>query len=93
MSADATTFELYVAGRSVRSSTARVNLERICAEAYRDGYEVKLIDVFADPELAERASILATPTVIRQVPNRELRVVGDLSDAAAAVAALEIERG
>jgi circadian clock protein KaiB len=49
-----------------------------------DGSDVRVqvIDVSADPDAAERARVLATPTLISVRDGRETRLVGDLSDRA-----------
>lgn len=40
----------------------------------------EIIDVLAEPELAEQAGILATPTLSYEHAGRPRRIVGDLSD-------------
>jgi circadian clock protein KaiB len=47
--------------------------------------------VIAKPELAERAGILATPTLSFEHAERPRRVVGDLSDAKRVLEFLGIE--
>ncbi len=39
-----------------------------------------MIDVLANPQLAEDDKILATPTLIKALPPPLRRVIGDLSD-------------
>jgi circadian clock protein KaiB len=51
-----------------------------------------IFDVLEQPEQAEAASILATPAVVRRHPLPELRLVGDLSDEQAVLAALHLIR-
>jgi circadian clock protein KaiB len=41
---------------------------------------VQVIDVLEHPEEAEQERILATPTLIKQLPPPLRRVIGDLSD-------------
>ena len=43
-------------------------------------WKIEIIDVLARPELAERAGILATPTLSYEHETRPRRIVGDLSD-------------
>lgn len=43
-------------------------------------YEIDIIDAAEHPDLAEEQRILATPTVIRNAPLPQRRVIGDLSD-------------
>ena len=55
------------------------------------GWEVEVIDVLAQPERAEQAGILATPTLSYEHPGRPRRIVGDLSDAKKVLDFLGIE--
>jgi circadian clock protein KaiB len=56
------------------------NLRKICDEELEGRYELQIIDVLAQPQLAENEKILATPTLIKQLPLPLRRVIGDLSD-------------
>ena len=49
---------------------------------------MRVIDVAADPEAAERRGVLATPTLLSVRGGREVRLVGDLTDRAAVRRAL-----
>lgn len=83
--------QLYVTGQTQRSLRAAVNLRRICDEYLGRNYELTLIDVTTQPEMAEAGNILATPVTLRLAPPPSARVVGDLSDAARVLTALGIE--
>jgi circadian clock protein KaiB len=72
--------KLYVTGQSPRTEQAIANLRRICEEDLHGRYELQIIDVLEDPQLAEDAKILATPTLIKRLPPPLRRVIGDLSD-------------
>jgi len=72
-------FELYVAGDGIRSRVALDTLTRMCDERLAGRYEITVIDVLAQPELAERAKILATPTLLRRQPEPDVRIIGDLT--------------
>jgi len=85
--------ELYVDGDSVRSRAALHLLERLCEARMPGRYDLTVIDVEADPAAAERADVVATPTMIRREPPPEVRLVGDVSDEAAILAALDLDRG
>jgi len=43
-------------------------------------WKIEIIDVLTSPELAEKAGILATPTLSYEHAIRPRRIVGDLSD-------------
>ena len=82
---------LYVAGGDSRAQSAIQNLQRICNEELGGQYELQVIDVLERPEEAEEAKILATPTLIKQLPPPLRRVIGDLSDKDKLLLGLEIK--
>jgi circadian clock protein KaiB len=71
---------LYISGGSPRAELAVANLRQICDHELRGQYELEVVDVLEEPERAEEAKILATPTLIKQLPPPLRRVIGDLSD-------------
>ena len=62
------------------SQAAESNLRRLCTIYLRGGYELELIDVVEQPEIAETERIVATPLAVRLSPPPRLQVTGDLSD-------------
>ena len=72
--------KLYVTGQTARARAAIENLERLCREDLAGEYELQVIDVLENPQLAEDDRVLATPTLIKQLPPPLRRVIGDLSD-------------
>lgn len=72
--------KLFVTGQTSRTRRAIDNLARICEERLRGQYEITVIDVLEDPQLAEDERIIATPTLIKMVPPPHRRIIGDLSD-------------
>ena len=59
---------------------AFANLKRICEEQLADQYDLKVIDVLKEPHLAEKDKIIATPTLVKELPPPLRKVIGDLSD-------------
>jgi circadian clock protein KaiB len=82
---------LYIAGSAASSRRAEQNLNRLQTFIKADGWKVEVIDVLAAPELAEQASILATPTLCYHHSGRPRRIVGDLSDTKRVLEFLGIE--
>ena len=72
--------KLYVTGQTPRSLQAIANLRRICDVELGGTYEMAVIDVLERPQLAEDEKILATPTVVKELPHPIRRIIGDLSD-------------
>ena len=81
---------LYVTGTSPRTRTAVENLNRICAQELDGRYELEIVDVLENPQRAEDERILATPTLIKQLPPPLRRVIGDLSDKEKVLLGLEV---
>ncbi len=71
---------LYVAGQTPKSIAAFTNLKHLC-ETYLPGrYDIEVIDLLRNPQLAKGDQILAIPTLVRKVPEPVKRIIGDLSN-------------
>ena len=81
---------LYIAGSTPRSTSAILNLMKICKEYLEGRYQLQVIDVFQHPEVACQEQIIATPTLVRSVPEPRRVLVGDLSDTPRVLAGLGI---
>ena len=73
-------FMLFVSGMSVKSGHAIENLRRICDTYLQDNYEVEIVDIGRDKELALLHQIVAIPTLIKIHPAPRKIILGDLSD-------------
>lgn len=82
--------KLYVTGNTPRTERAIANLRRICDEDLGGQYEMVVVDVLARPQLAEDEKILATPTLVKQLPPPLRRVIGDLTDPEKVLLGLDI---
>jgi len=84
---------LYVAGETPKSLAAIANLERICKEDLDNRYEVQVIDLKKEPHLAREHSIVAIPTLVRQLPTPIRKIIGDLSDSQKVLVSLNVRGG
>jgi circadian clock protein KaiB len=84
---------LYVAGQTPKSLAAIANLERICAEHLPGQYEVEVVDLRLDPKLAREHSIVAIPTLVRELPVPLHKIIGDLSDTQKVLVNLKVSSG
>ena len=82
--------KLYVTGANPRTERAVSNLKRICEAELHGRYSLDIIDVLENPEAAERDRVLATPTLIKELPPPIRRIIGDLSDHEKVLLALEV---
>ena len=81
---------LYITGRTQRSERAIANLRKLCETELRGQYELDIIDALEHPQLAESEKILATPTLIKEMPEPVRRIIGDLSDTEKVVLGLDL---
>ena len=81
-------FRLYVQGQTVRARAAVEQLEALCRACCGEAWEVEVVDVERQPDLADQARIVATPTLDRLAPEPRTRVIGDLSSQERLAAAL-----
>ena len=71
---------LYVAGQTPKSVLALTNLKQICEEHLQGRYEIEVIDLLVNPQLARGDQILALPTLVRRLPEPIKKIIGDLSN-------------
>ena len=90
MSTDKYLLKLYITGQTPRSQQAIGNLRRICQDELAGRYEMVIIDVLERPQLAEDEKILATPTVVKELPTPMRRIIGDLSDSERVLLGLDL---
>lgn len=82
---------LYIAGKTQKSIKAIENIGKYCEEHLKDSYTLEVIDLREHPQLAEGEQIIATPTLIRKLPNPIRTFVGDLSDKEKVLVGLDIK--
>ena len=71
---------LFVSGATSKASHAEANLRRVCEAQLHDSYEIRVVDVLKEADVAEQYRVVVTPTVIRVFPEPKRRVIGDLTD-------------
>ena len=71
--------KLYVTGATRTSQRAIQNLSRLCEELLEGHYDLEVVDVYKAPEMAHTAEILASPTLVKELPAPVRRLIGDLS--------------
>jgi circadian clock protein KaiB len=70
---------LYVTGLTPRSTQAIDTIKDLCEEELKGRYDLEVIDLAKQPELAREADVVAAPTLIKQLPLPLRRLIGDLS--------------
>jgi len=67
-----------VAGATARSRQAVLRVQKLCEEDVKGGCELKVIDIYQQPKLARDNQIVATPTLIKDLPRPVRRFIGNL---------------
>lgn len=91
MSEEIYVLKLYITGTSPRAERAIANLRHIIEEELGSKYKLVIIDVLEHPQLAEDEKILATPTLIKELPPPLRRIIGDMSDTEKVLLGLDVQ--
>jgi len=81
---------LYITGATPNSMRAVRNIKEICEQHLAGRYELLIIDIYQQPELARQEQIVAAPTLIRVRPLPRRQLVGDLSNRPAVLISLGV---
>lgn len=84
-------FTFYVGRKDARVSAAVESFRQLCRRRLGDdAFEISVVDVLANPQLAEAERVIVTPTVVRDQPSPRRRAMGDLLATDALATALEL---
>jgi len=81
---------LYVAGATIRSRHAIVRVRTLCETSLAGRCDLEVVDIYQQPELARRRQIVATPTLIKEIPRPVRRYIGNLVDTHDLLAELDL---
>ncbi len=81
---------LYVSGMTSRSLRAIDNLKKICEDSVQGCYDLEVIDISQHPEAVTKKDVIATPTLVKELPKPIRRIIGDLSDTEKILVALNL---
>jgi circadian clock protein KaiB len=69
---------LFVAGATARSRQAVLSVRQLCEAELKDNCTLEVIDIYQQPHLARANQIVATPTLIKELPRPVRRFIGNL---------------
>ena len=81
---------LYVAGTTTNSVRALENIKKICEEHLPDQYQLEVVDIYQQPDIARSANIIAVPTLLKTLPPPLQRIIGDMSNTEKTLRCLDI---
>ena len=82
--------QLYVSGMSPKSMEAIENIKRLCDEHLKDAFELEIIDIYKNPEVATQQQIVFSPSLIKNLPLPKKTLIGNFSDTEKVIKALGI---
>lgn len=82
---------LFVTGQTPRSVKSIENLKGLCERYLKGRYELEVIDIYQQPEMATENQIVAAPTLIKKLPLPLRRLVGDFSNQDRVVIGLDLK--
>lgn len=82
---------LYVAGASAKSVRAFQNLKDFCEAHVPGQYDIEVIDLVQNPQLAAGDQIIAVPSLVRKLPPPVRKIIGDLSDTERVLVGLDMK--
>jgi circadian clock protein KaiB len=85
------TLRLYITGQTPRSVSSIRNLRTVCDKYLTGRFELQVIDIYQQPELAKEAEIIAAPTLVKRLPLPLRKLVGDLSDEQKVLVGLDLK--
>lgn len=81
---------LYIAGNTPKSAAAFRNLTQLCDEHVAGLYQIEVIDLLKNPQLAQGDQILAVPTLVRKLPAPMRKIIGTLADSERVLVGLDL---
>jgi circadian clock protein KaiB len=82
---------LYILGYTPIAQRAIENLKLLCQQSeFSALYDTEVVNLLDNPSLAEEEKILATPVLIKKLPEPMRRIIGDLSDREKVLVGLDI---
>ena len=76
---------------SQKSMEAIENIRNLCDKYLRDLYELEIIDLYKNPELASEQHIVFSPSLIKISPLPKKTLIGTFSDTKKVIAALGLQ--
>jgi circadian clock protein KaiB len=81
---------LYVVGDSPKTRTAIANLQDLCEKRLKGRYQLDVIDISKNPQVAISEQIVAIPTLVKVLPLPIRRIIGDLSKPQRVIVGLDL---
>ena len=82
--------QLYVSGMSQKSMEAIENIKRLCDKLLQGTFELEIVDIYKNPQVAIEQQIVFSPSLIKRLPLPSRTLVGNLADSQKVIKGLGI---
>lgn len=72
--------QLYVSGMSPKSMEAIENIKHLCDEHLQGSFELEIIDLYKNPEIASEQQIIFSPSLVKTLPLPKKTLIGTFGD-------------
>jgi circadian clock protein KaiB len=73
-------FKLFIVKDNPKSQSLVERVQRLLKDVLGENYQVDIIDILENPELAMRDKVIASPTLIKVSPLPQKRLIGHFND-------------
>ena len=81
---------LYVTGLTSRSTEAIRSIKEICSQRLSGRCDLKIVDLLQHPEMAKQDQIFAAPTLVKNSPSPQRKLIGDMSNTERIIIVLDL---
>jgi len=81
---------LYVVGDSPKTRLAIANLQELCEKRLKGRYQLEVVDISKNSQVAISEQIVAIPTLVKVLPLPIRRIIGDLSKPQRVIVGLDL---
>ena len=82
---------LFVTGITPRSLEAIEEVRKLCEEYMKGRYELEIIDLYKQPQAAQKDQVFAAPTLVKLLPLPVRKIVGSMTRKEKLLAGLDIQ--
>jgi len=82
--------KLYITGASPNSIKAVNNIKSICEKYLTHRYNLEIIDIYQEPQIAKTEQLVALPLLVKLFPLPARRLIGNMSDTSKVLEGLEL---
>lgn len=73
-------FKLYIVEATPASRALVDRMKTVLDGALKDNYTLEIVNILKNPEIAVKEKILASPTLVMELPPPPQRIVGNIKD-------------